>query len=154
MSTSWPPPIRGDPAFPPDRRVRRHAASLLRVVHFNNGCTAGATQRHNSSLAFPCSFEPFGHFPVAASSYGPPSLQSSQRHPARTNPASTPECHRSRLHRSGEDSCRRQHGLMNRISTSMRTLSTSTRLARHHGGQAATIIKRPRNVGHEQRGQD
>ena len=35
-------------------------------------CTAGATQRHNSSLVFPRSFELFGPFPFAASSYGPP----------------------------------------------------------------------------------
>jgi hypothetical protein len=52
------------------------------VVHFNNGMHDWGYTDHNSSLNFPSSFEPFGPFRVAASSYGPPSLQSSQRQPA------------------------------------------------------------------------
>src|SRR5258708_33883408 len=93
MSTSWPPPHRlVIPAFPtrsPSSPPRSESRSPSFIS--TTACTAGTTQRHNSSLAFPCSFEPFVHFPVAASSYGPPSLQSSHRHPpAPPIPASTP----------------------------------------------------------------
>src|SRR5712664_3418785 len=84
MSTSWPPPrplvIPAFPARSPSSPPRSESPSPSFIS--TTACTVGATQRHSSSLAFPCSFEPFGHFPVVASSYGPPSLQSSQRHPA------------------------------------------------------------------------
>jgi hypothetical protein len=83
-------PQRADPKFPNglvgDSITRNYfpqvTEDLRAVVHFNNGMHGWGYTDHNSSLNFPRSFEPFGPFRVAASSYGPPSLQSSQRQPA------------------------------------------------------------------------
>jgi hypothetical protein len=84
-------PQRADPKFPNvlvgDSITRNYfpqvTEDLRGVVHFNNGMHGWGYTDHNSSLNFPRSFEPFGPFRVAASSYGPPSLQqSSQRQPA------------------------------------------------------------------------
>jgi hypothetical protein len=128
------------------------------VVHFNNGMHGWGYTDHNSSLNFPRSFEPFGPFRVAASSYGPPSLQSSQRQPAAPPiPTSTRGVPSAQAFMEAEKiPVDDQHALLTQqpdlYEDGVHFNKVGSAIM---GGQAATIIKRVLETpGREGHGQD
>jgi hypothetical protein len=128
------------------------------VVHFNNGMHGWGYTDHNSSLNFPRSFEPFGPFRVAASSYGPPSLQSSQRQPAappiptstRGVPSAQAFMEAEKIPVDDQHALLTQHPDLYEDGVHFNKVGSAIM-----GGQAATIIKRVRETpGREGHGQD